>query len=134
VLYAVIEPELDQMHVALAGHFPPVIAYPGQQPAKAADVRSGPMIGAAPDTQRPVSTVPIPPGSLLCFYTDGLVERPGEVIDEGLDRLCRAVTAQPPEAAAAAVMAAMVGSEPARDDIALLMIRRQAEREADADA
>jgi sigma-B regulation protein RsbU (phosphoserine phosphatase) len=134
VLYAVIEPELDQMHVALAGHFPPVIAYPGRQPAEVADVRGGPMIGVAPDTQRPVSTVPIPPGSLLCFYTDGLVERPGEVIDEGLDRLCRAVTAQPPEAAAAAVMGALVGSEPARDDIALLMIRRQAGREADADA
>jgi putative methionine-R-sulfoxide reductase with GAF domain len=134
VLYAVIEPELDRMHVALAGHFPPVIAYPGRQPAEVADVRGGPMIGVAPDTQRPVGTVPIPPGSLLCFYTDGLVERPGEVIDEGLDRLCRAVTAQPPEAAAAAVMGALAGSEPARDDIALLIIRRQAGREADADA
>jgi sigma-B regulation protein RsbU (phosphoserine phosphatase) len=35
------------------------------------------------------------------------------------------VTAQPPDAACAAVMAALVGSEPARDDIALLMLRRQ---------
>ena len=30
VLYAVIEPGLGQMHVALAGHFPPVIARPGR--------------------------------------------------------------------------------------------------------
>ena len=36
-----------------------------------------------------------------------------------------AVTAQPPEDACAAVMQALVGSGPARDDIALLMVRRQ---------
>ena len=133
VLYAVIEPELDQMHVCLAGHFPPVIARPGQ-PAELADVQTGALIGVAARAQRPVTTVPVPPGALLCFYTDGLVERPGELIDEGLDRLCRAVTAQPPEMACAAVMRALVGSEPARDDIALLMIRRHAGRETDADA
>jgi putative methionine-R-sulfoxide reductase with GAF domain len=133
VLYAVIDPGLDQMHVALAGHFPPVIAHPGQ-PGELADVRGGAMIGIAPDTRRPVTTVPVAPGALLCFYTDGLVERPGEVIDEGLGRLCRAVTAQPPEAACAAVMGALVGNESVRDDIALLMIRRHDGRETDADA
>ena len=133
VVYAVIEPGLDQMHVALAGHFPPVIARPGQ-PAELADIQTGALIGVAPRARRPVTTVPFPPDALLCFYTDGLVERPGEVIDEGLDRLCAAVTAQSPEAACAAVMGAMVGSEPARDDIALLMIRRRAGRETDTDA
>jgi len=73
-----------------------------------------------------VTTVPIPPGAVACFYTDGLIERPGEIIDEGLARLCRAVTAEPVDAACAAVMRALVGSEPTRDDIALLMFRRQA--------
>jgi phosphoserine phosphatase RsbU/P len=92
------------------------------------------LIGVVPRAQRPVTTVAIPRGTLLCFFTDGLVERPGEVIDEGLDRLCRAMTAQPPEVACAAVMGALVGSEPARDDIAMLMIRRHAEKEKDADA
>jgi phosphoserine phosphatase RsbU/P len=133
VLYAVIEPELDQMHVCLAGHFPPVIARPGQ-PGELADVQTGALIGAAARAQRPVTTVPVPPGALLCFYTDGLVERPGELIDEGLDRLCQAVTAQPPEMACAAVLGTLVGNEPARDDIALLMIRRHAGRETEADA
>jgi phosphoserine phosphatase RsbU/P len=135
VLYAVIEPGLDQMHVALAGHFPPVIARPGEA-AVLADVQPGSMIGMGLGlrARRPVSTLPVPPGALLCFYTDGLVERRGEVIDDGLDRLCRAVTAQPVEAACAAVMGALVGNEPARDDIALLMVRRQAGAEGDADA
>ncbi len=140
VLYAVIDPALDRMHVCLAGHFPPVIARPGQQ-AELAPVTPGIVIGASPGAQRPVTTVPIPPGALVCFYTDGLIERRGEVIDEGLARLCRAVTAEPAEAACAAVMRALVGSEPARDDIALLMFRRQADppvtgiagQEADSD-
>jgi len=133
VLYAVIEPGLDQMHVALAGHFPPVIARPGEA-AVLAGVQPGSMIGMGLQARRPVSTLPVSPGALLCFYTDGLVERRGELIDDGLDRLCRAVTAEPPEAACAAVMGALVGNEPARDDIALLMVRRQAGTEGDADA
>jgi len=122
VLYAVIEPALDQMRVSLAGHFPPLIAPPGK-PAELGRVSRGLMIGVVP-APRQVTTVPIPPGALLCFYTDGLIERPGEPIDDGLERLRRTVTAESPEAACAAVMAALVGSEPARDDIALLMIRR----------
>jgi phosphoserine phosphatase RsbU/P len=124
VLYAVIEPTLDRMHVASAGHFPPVLACPGQ-PAEAADVAAGMLIGVIPGAQRPVSTVKIPPGALVCFFTDGLVERPGEVIDEGLGRLCQAVAAVSPDTVCSAVMGALVGSEPARDDIALLVIRRE---------
>ena len=46
VLYAVIDPGLDQMHVCLAGHFPPVIACPGR-PAELASVEAGLMIGVA---------------------------------------------------------------------------------------
>jgi sigma-B regulation protein RsbU (phosphoserine phosphatase) len=133
VLYAVFEPGLDHMHVTLAGHFPPIIARPGQ-PAELAEVETGTLIGLVPGVRRPVTTVPVPPGALLCFFTDGLIERPGEVIDEGLERLRQAVTAQPPEAACAAVMRDLAGSDPARDDIALLMMRRQDVREADADA
>ena len=124
VLYAVLDPGLDRMRVCLAGHYPPVIAHPGRR-AELASVEAGLMIGAAPGARRSVTTVHIPPGTLLCFYTDGLVERAGEVIDDGLDRLCQAVTAEPPDAACSAVMRALVGSESVRDDIALLMLRRQ---------
>jgi putative methionine-R-sulfoxide reductase with GAF domain len=122
VLYAVIDPVLDQMNVCLAGHFPPVIARPGQ-PAELADITGGLMIGVDPLVPRPVTTVRIPPGTLLCFYTDGLIERPDQLVDDGLGRLCRVVAAEPAEVACAAVMGALVGSEPARDDIALLIVR-----------
>jgi serine phosphatase RsbU (regulator of sigma subunit) len=143
VLYAVIDPALDRMQVCLAGHFPPVIASPGQ-PGELARAAGGLMIGVAAGTHRPVTTMQIPPGALLCFYTDGLIERPGRLIDDGLARLCQAVTAEHPEAACSAVMGALAGSGPARDDIALLMVRRQvapapgvilaSQREHDADA
>jgi serine phosphatase RsbU (regulator of sigma subunit) len=139
VVYAVFEPGLGQVHIALAGHFPPVIARPGE-PAELAKVQLGALIGMAPRARRPVTTVQVPPGTLLCFYTDGLIERPGEVIDDGIDRLCQALTAESPEAACIAVTGALIGSEPARDDIALLVlqrhhrIERHDRREAGADA
>ena len=124
VLYAVIEPALDKMHVSLAGHFAPVIARP-RRPTELANVPPGLMIGLAPGEHRQAGTVSIPPGTLLCLYTDGLIERPDQPIDDGLARLCQVVTTGPAEAACAAVMGAMVGSQSARDDIALLVFRRQ---------
>jgi anti-anti-sigma factor len=71
-----------------------------------------------------VSTLDFPPGAVLCLYTDGLVERRDQPIDEGIGRLCAAVTAQDPEVACVAVMAAMAGYSLHTDDIALLMLRR----------
>jgi putative methionine-R-sulfoxide reductase with GAF domain len=121
--YAVFHPGLDRVDLCLAGHYPPVIASPGRR-AHLADVPAGVLIGAAPGVQRQVTTLEISPGTLMCFYTDGLIERRDQSIDHGLARLCQAITAEPPEVACATVMAAMVDSEPARDDITLLIFRR----------
>jgi sigma-B regulation protein RsbU (phosphoserine phosphatase) len=125
VLYAVFDPGLDQMRICSAGHYPPVVAVPGRA-AELAEVPPGLLIGAALDVPRPVARLEITPGTLLCFYTDGLIESREHSIDQGLARLCQAVTPQSPDAACAAVMAALVGNEPARDDIALLMVQRPA--------
>jgi phosphoserine phosphatase RsbU/P len=126
VAYAVLDPGLDRMDICLAGHLPPVLASPGR-PAQLADVPPGLLIGAAPEARRRQATIPMAPGTLACFYTDGLIERRGQTIDQGLDRLRHAVTAEPPDAACAAVMAALVGAEPSRDDIPLLMCWRRPE-------
>ncbi|HTX27995.1 MAG TPA: GAF domain-containing SpoIIE family protein phosphatase [Streptosporangiaceae bacterium] len=125
VLYAVLEPGLGLMRICLAGHFPPVVALPGR-PAELARVAGGMMIGVIPGAERPVTTLRVSPGTLMCFYTDGLVERYGEPIDDGLARLRQVVTAESPDAACSAVMQALVGRESARDDIALLVVRRLA--------
>lgn len=124
VLYAVLSPALEQAHISSAGHLPPVVAFPGQ-PAQLAGIPPDLMIGVNARVSRRSTTLPVPAGAVLCLYTDGLVERRGEVLDDGLDRLCRAVTAGPPDACCISVMAAMVGNKSARDDIALLILRRQ---------
>jgi phosphoserine phosphatase RsbU/P len=123
VAYAVFDQDLERVRICLAGHYPPIIAIPGH-PAVMADVPPGLLIGALPGAQRPVATIDISPGTALCFFTDGLIERRGQLIDDALARLCQVVTAEPPENACATVMGVMVGNEPAVDDIALLVFRR----------
>jgi sigma-B regulation protein RsbU (phosphoserine phosphatase) len=124
VSYAVFSPGLDTMRICLAGHYPPVIATP-DQPGALAEIPPGLLIGAAPDADRRVVTITVSPGTLLCFYTDGLVERRREPIEDRLALLCRAVRAVPPETACATVMADLVGADQPRDDIALVALRRK---------
>ena len=109
VLYAVIDPALDQI-VLPCRAFPAGPRSTGA--ARGTDLRRGRADDRRCRRGRPVSTVRIPPGALLCFYTDGLIERPGQLVDDGLARLCRAVTAGHPEAACSAVMGALVGGAP----------------------
>jgi phosphoserine phosphatase RsbU/P len=131
VLYAVFEPALDQVHFSSAGHLPPVLAYPGR-PAELTELPADMMIGVAPGVPRHVTTEKIPPGTLVCLYTDGLVERRSYPLDEGLDRLCKALVPTAPEAACSAVMGALIGNEQAQDDVALLILRRQPSRSGGA--
>jgi sigma-B regulation protein RsbU (phosphoserine phosphatase) len=48
--------------------------------------------------------VAIPPGSVLCLFTDGLVERRGQPLDEGIARMLRSVTAAQPDSLWTAIM------------------------------
>jgi phosphoserine phosphatase RsbU/P len=123
VLCAVLTPALDEVSISCAGHLPPIAALPGQ-PAAVADIAGDALLGLAEQGSRQLTALSFPPGALLCLYTDGLVERRGQPIDDGIARLCAAVSAAEPEAAAASVMAAMAGATPNRDDVALLMLRR----------
>ena len=124
VLCAMVSPSRDQVRISSAGHLPPIIARPGQR-AAAADVASDLLIGVSAVRHRQVSILGFPPGAVLCLYTDGLVERHDQPIDEGIAQLCAAVTATgDPEAGCAAVMAAMADYSTHNDDVALLMIHR----------
>ncbi|GAA0276278.1 SpoIIE family protein phosphatase [Actinomadura nitritigenes] len=123
VLYTVCDPALDRVRVSSAGHPPPVLALPGR-PAEAVDMKFDLLIGLGDDATRNTKVVEVPPGALLCFYTDGLIERRDDSVDNGVARLCRAVHAGRPEQVAAFVMSALIGREPAEDDVALLLVHR----------
>ncbi|WP_037307863.1 PP2C family protein-serine/threonine phosphatase [Amycolatopsis orientalis] len=123
VVYGLMQASRDSMAISLAGHLPPVLAVPGA-PSAFVDVPVDPPIGVTgPKRRRTV--VDLPPGGLLAFYTDGLVERRDHLIDVGLQRLADVVTADQPGAVCARVMAALVGTTAAQDDIALLIARRE---------
>ncbi|WP_181773984.1 PP2C family protein-serine/threonine phosphatase [Amycolatopsis pittospori] len=121
VAYGIVPPSHDRVALSLAGHLPPVLAIPGSR-SVFVDVPVDPPIGVIVSKRRR-SVVEVPHGSVLAFYTDGLVERRDHLIDVGLQRLTDVVTADEPEVVCSRVMAALVGGTPAQDDIALLVAR-----------
>jgi serine phosphatase RsbU (regulator of sigma subunit) len=136
VLYGLYTPETGEFTASSAGHLPPVLAAPNAT-AALLPLRPDPPIGIADDPQRRSTTAFLPPGALLCCFTDGLVERRDQSIDHGIEKLAavldeqiaagtsRGGTTEPPaEDACAAVMRALVGHAPAPDDIAVLMLSR----------
>jgi phosphoserine phosphatase RsbU/P len=122
VLYAVLDPDSGQLRISSAGHIPPVIAAPGQRGAMA-QIAVDPPIGVADAPVRQVTTLALAPGAVLCLFTDGLVERRDEPIDDGITLLCETVTPGPPEGVCVSVMQALVGRQYPGDDIALLVLR-----------
>ena len=134
VLYGLYTPPTGEFTVSSAGHLPPVLAAPGGQ-SGLLPVHPDPPIGTADDPQRRSATILIPPGALLCCFTDGLVERRGQVLDQGMDRLAAVLatvlaagpdgmTKPVEEHACAEIMRALVGNTPAQDDIAVLVLSR----------
>jgi phosphoserine phosphatase RsbU/P len=124
---AVICPPFDEALVALAGHPPFAIARPGAA-AEYVEARPGPPLGLLGDRPAPVK-VPMPRGGVLVGYTDGLIERRGESLDVGLERLRAAVTTDPPVRVCQHVMAAAIEGHIPEDDIALIALRRRPEAE-----
>ncbi|HZM31260.1 MAG TPA: PP2C family protein-serine/threonine phosphatase, partial [Acidimicrobiales bacterium] len=120
---ACIDAESDRIHVALAGHPAPVLAS-GDGPGRYLDLAIGPPVGVTPPGPHPTTTVELPPGAVICFYTDGLIERRGVRLDDRISQLCDVVTADPVEQVCSRVMARLVGDERAQDDVALLALRR----------
>ena len=126
--YAVLDPDSGQLRISSAGHLPPVIVAPGQRGAMA-QIAVDPPIGVADAPVRQVTTLTLVPGAVLCLFTDGLVERRDEPIDDGITRLCESVTSGPPNGVSVSIMQALIGSQYPGDDIALLVLRWMRERE-----
>ncbi len=125
VLCAVFSADLSTVQISSAGHLPPLLAVPGEATI-ALPVPPDILIGAPSRSCRRVTTVELPPGALLCLYTDGLVERRDCPVDDGIAHLCKAIKSAEPESCCAAAMTAMADLSPSGDDVALLTLLRTA--------
>jgi GAF domain-containing protein/anti-sigma regulatory factor (Ser/Thr protein kinase) len=88
-LYAEWDPGRDTVVCASAGHLPPLVRLPGHEPSFL-EVDPGVPLGVGVQSYVEIDAT-LPPGSLWLAYTDGLVEGPDLPVEQGMDRLARAV-------------------------------------------
>ncbi|MCO8272909.1 SpoIIE family protein phosphatase [Actinoplanes sp. TRM 88003] len=106
---------------ANAGHPPPVLLRPdGEVEIWWEDPE--PLLGLLPRARRTTHHRRVPTGSTLLLYTDGLVEHPARLLDDGIDRILavlRGNAGLPPEE----LCTRLINAAPRRaDDIALLVV------------
>jgi serine phosphatase RsbU (regulator of sigma subunit)/PAS domain-containing protein len=85
VVCAHYDPGSGALCWARAGHLPPMLVRDGT--AELLPLSEGPLLGVVSDARYVDSTVELLTGDVLALFTDGLVERRGENLDYGLDRL-----------------------------------------------
>ncbi|WP_168220599.1 SpoIIE family protein phosphatase [Streptomyces sp. RFCAC02] len=108
-----------------AGHPPPLLMTPDGH-AEYLDGGRGLLLGTGTKAGRgrPDATAPLPPGSTLVLYTDGLIEIPGTDLDTGMGRLRRhalALADAPLEEFCDQLVARMPPGS--TDDVAVLVLR-----------
>ena len=89
-LLAQLEPDGRTLHWSNAGHPPPMLVLPDGS-VRLLESRPEPLLGTRSRAARTDHTVDLPPGSSLVLYTDGLIERRGATLDQGLRELTEIV-------------------------------------------
>ncbi len=91
VAYALVEtgPEMGGATISYscAGHPYPLLVPPDRPPVFLEFGRRPPVAIAENHSADATATADLPPGSLILLYTDGLIERAGETLDDGFARL-----------------------------------------------
>ena len=128
LLVGVLARDLSTFRFVSAGHPPPLVA--AVDGASFVEGRANPPLGLPQPPSFVEQEVPLEPGTRLLLYTDGLVERRGESLDGGLERLRSAAEGalhgRSPADAVSELLQRMIGDQRPTDDVALLMIGREA--------
>ena len=90
MIYGVLDPRRRELTLVNAGHLPPLICRRDEE-AQFLDVEPQPPIGAVSSSRGQVSSVQLQPGSTVLLYTDGIVERRHESLDDRLEMLRKVV-------------------------------------------
>ncbi|MER5727246.1 SpoIIE family protein phosphatase [Streptomyces sp. NPDC002138] len=105
-----------------AGHLPPLLIRGDR--AAFLEQPQGPLLGASHEASYAQLTLELLPGDHLLFFTDGLVEEPGEDIDAGLERLAATTLRLLREGRGDALARTLAALCPGnRDDICVLDVR-----------
>ncbi|WDV55602.1 SpoIIE family protein phosphatase [Streptomyces coeruleorubidus] len=123
-LYAVYDPIASELHLANAGHIPPVLVRAEDGRSELLDLPTGAPIGVGGVPFEAVR-VRVEPGDRLVMCTDGLVEVRGEDIGVGLATLCASAAhpAASMDDACDTIIRALNTRGGRKDDVALLMAR-----------
>jgi Stage II sporulation protein E (SpoIIE) len=122
VLVGVANRTTREVVLANAGHPEPLVVADGA--ARYVTTEVGPPLGVVDEIRYTATTITMTPGSLLLAFTDGLVERREESIDDGLRRLADAATADAPslEDYVTGVVGTLT-NHASEDDLAVLALR-----------
>jgi serine phosphatase RsbU (regulator of sigma subunit) len=124
VLCALIDVEDRRLTVSSAGHLAPLLL--SGEGAEYVGLQAEPPIGFPHSAPFRETAVTVPPRATLVAFTDGLVERRGEVLDEGLARLREMVVREHlTDDDLLAKLAKDLTSDDHRDDTALVSIQWQ---------
>ncbi|RCG18706.1 GAF domain-containing protein [Streptomyces reniochalinae] len=114
-------------HWTNAGHPPPLLTSPAEG-SRLLEEGLSPVLGVDSAIDRDDAQARLPPDATLLFYTDGLIERPGEDISRGLTRLrqhAASVAGLPLDEFCDALLERLADGH--QDDIALLAFRTSAD-------
>ncbi|MGZ4595239.1 MAG: SpoIIE family protein phosphatase, partial [Actinomycetes bacterium] len=114
-----------RMRWSSAGHPPPLLATADGDVTVLATARADLLLGVDATAPRAEAEMLLPRGSTVLLYTDGLVERRDQVIDDGIDRLVTALGELSGGPLAEVCDALLTRLVPARgeDDVALIAVR-----------
>jgi PAS domain S-box-containing protein len=123
VLYLVLDRESGEVSFASAGHPPPLVLSPDGVSFLEGG-RAVPIGAVEPGVFREATAV-LPDDASLLLYTDGLVERRDEPLEQRLDALAEAAERAEGglEGLCDAVLAGVMGKRVPGDDVALLAVR-----------
>ena len=124
VVCGVLSPPFREFRVCSAGHLPPIIAHRGED-ARLLSVAQTPPLGVLAEIDPLALRCPVQDGTTIVLYTDGLVERRGELITDGIERLRAVVRCERPERLCGEVMDALIGHYVPDDDVALLALQAE---------